>query len=298
MKKYMLMLFIPLVMVSGCSSIPKKERVTPVIAQKEKASLSLDRGHNEYRWNSFDSALHLYGNAFTAASAVDWQEGMIRSLIHMSRTYDRLGDSQSSRLYLDRASGLLDADTAPELLVMVSNRKTEWFFFNATPEEALKQNDLSLTQAGGLDSEEAGEAWRIRASIFKTMKNYDQAMDAVLKALEIDEKRNFIPETASDYYIMSSLYSLQGNYGSAVDSMESALAKDKYIENTPAIAQDLYALGLIYEKAGDRENAARYYARSFLVYTAADRNTVPSALLQKMEQSSSGELWTMTADEL
>ena len=297
MKRVILILAVPVILITSCSSIPKKDRVTAVNAQKEKASLFLDRGHNEYRWGSFPSAAHLYYSAFTSASAVDWQEGMIRSLIHLSRTYDRLGEAEFSDMLISKSSELLDGNSSLEIRTMIANRKTEWLLFNATEEEALTLNDKTIQDSANLETEEAGETWRIRASIQKSVKKYDQALDAVLKALSIDQKGNFISETASDYYIMSSIHSLNGNFQKAVDSMIAALDKDKFIENTPAIAQDLFGLGLIYEKYGDSDKANRYFNRSYLVYKGMNRDSVPNNLLEKIKDIPSVASWQKVIDE-
>jgi len=296
MKKRLLFLFIPLLLITGCSSIPKKARITPVIVQKEKASLYLDRGHNEYRWDNFPSALHMYSSAFSTASTVDWQDGMIRALVHLSRTNDRMKKAELSKEYLDRASDLMMNNNSVELSALIMNRKTEWLLFNDTPEAALKENDSTLEYIKSLTSEDAGETWRIRASILKSMKSYDLALESINKALDLDVKGNFVSETASDFYIKASVYSLKGDKARAVESMESALEKDKYIENTPGIAQDLYALGLIYEKTGDIENATHYFYRSYLVYSGYGKDRIPEKLLLKVKESSDNP-WHSVVDE-
>jgi len=297
MKKRTLLWMIPLILITGCSSIPKKNRVIPINVQKEKASLYLDRGHNEYRWDNFESAIHLYGKAFSIASSVDWLDGMTRSLIHLSRSYDRLGQSELSHEFLERAEDILNNVNSELLTAIVMNRKTEWLLFNDSPQSALKNNDQTIKETENLTGEDAGEVWRIRATILKAMKSYEPALEALTKALNLDEKGNFISETASDYYIMASIYSLIGNKEKAVDSMKSALEKDKYIENTPAIAQDLYAMGLIYEKVGDNKNAFLYYDRSYLVYKSFGKDSVPDKLIRKFEGSEETNPWPSVFNE-
>jgi tetratricopeptide (TPR) repeat protein len=276
--------------------MPKEERAQNVSTQKEQAALYLKRGHSDYTWANFESALHLYGKAFTLSSSVDWIEGMVRSLIHMSRSSDRLNDSEQAGVYLDQAFYLLDDSVPPELVLLVQNRKTEWLLFNDSPESALQWNDMVLKDMKTIKSEEAGEVWRVRGAILKALKEYDLALEAMNKALKLDQKGNYISELASDYYILASILSLSNREDEAILSMNSALEKDKFIENTPGIAQDLYGLGLIYEKLGDHEKAYHYFQRSYLVQRSSDQESIPERLLSRLQNPPDESPWSIDSD--
>ena len=233
MKIRLTLLFTLIMLLSSCSSMPKGERLQAVNAQKDQAVLYLQRGNNEYTWNNFDSALHQYQNAFTHASSVDWIDGMVRSLVQMSRSSDRIKAYTTARVYLDQAADLIEDSESRELALLVVNRETEWLLFNDSPASALRLNDQVITGIKDIRAEEAGEAWRIRGAVLKTMKEYDNALQAIDNALEIDKKGNFISELASDYYIQASVLSLSGREVEAIDSMSRALEKDKFIEKYP-----------------------------------------------------------------
>ncbi|MDC7235712.1 MAG: hypothetical protein PQJ58_20985, partial [Spirochaetales bacterium] len=232
----------------------------------------------------FDSAAGLYTNAFRISSSVDWTEGMVRSLVHLSRCSDRTGDSSTSRDYLKAAEELLFASDDPVLDVLVGNREVEWLLFNESAGSALEKCISVSQNHGSVSSSEAGETWRLMAAIYKKKGDYDSALVNIEKAVSHDDKYHYLAELASDYYIKSSIQSLSGNEADAVNSMLQALHYDKFIENTAAITQDLYALGLIYEKMGDSEMAIHYFQRTYLVYTGSGKTSVPEILQKKLEK--------------
>ena len=280
----------------SCSSMPKDKQNEGVRDKKDQAASLLEHGNNEYLWENHGSSINLYESAFRLSASVDWSEGMIKSLIAMSRSSDALGRGDDSLKYLKRAEYLLKESNEKDLSLSAANRRSEWLLFNKTPEEALEKNNKIIDRLDKSSGREAGEAWRIRAAILKRQKNYLQALDAADQALDIDDKEGYTREAASDHYIRASILSLSGNAEQAAEAMQSALALDKQIENTPAIAQDLYALGLIYEKAGDKESSGYYFRRSFLVYDSAGILTLPEGLKSRLLNSADTALWTDTKE--
>jgi tetratricopeptide (TPR) repeat protein len=294
--KHSAILILPAILLLSCSSIPKGERLAAVNDKKEQAALFLSRGHNEYGWNNYESSIKLYSNAFSLSSSVDWEEGMIRSLVHMSRSSDRTADSKQSQVYLDAARELLFISDKVTLNILVGNRESEWLLFHKSPEKALEKCNEIINILGSENSEEAGETWRLKAAILKKMKNYDDALDAIEKAVTLDDKQHYIAELASDHYIKASILSLSGREVEGINSMLQALHYDKFIENTAGIAQDLYALALIYEKMGKKENANHFFQRTYLVYTGAGRSDIPPVLNEKLINASKSPLLFQETD--
>ena len=264
--------------------------------KKEQAAALLERGNSEYLWEDMESSIHQYENAFRLSASVDWQEGMIRSLIAISRSSDAMGMGEQSKLSLQRAEYLLSENTDTALLLSAANRRTEWLLFNSSPAEALRESNGLIASADKSPGREAGEAWRIRAAILKRQREYVRALESADHALALDKKRGYLRESASDHYIRSSILSLSGKADQAAEAMHSALALDKQIENTPGIAQDLYALGLIYEKAGNDKKAEYYFRRAALVYEAAGFLTLPEGLSLKLDENPGSHLWIDTEE--
>lgn len=280
--KHSAILILSVFLILSCSSMPKGENPDAVNVKKEQAALYLSRGHNEYGWNNYESSIKLYNKAFSLSSSVDWEEGMVRSLVHMSRSIDRTADNKQSQLYLDAARELLPVSEEVTLSILVGNRESEWLLFHKGPEKALEKCNEVISALGSEKSEEAGETWRLKAAIHKKMKNYDAALEAIEQAVALDSKQQYIAELASDHYIKASILSLSGREVEGINSMLQALHYDKFIENTAGIAQDLYALALIYEKMGKKEDANHFYQRSYLVYTGDGRVPIPPALSEKL----------------
>jgi len=297
-KKITIILLTAVMALSGCSSIPKQERVVRVTTVRKQAAVLLERGHAEYRWDGYDSSLNQYRNAFLLASSVDWQEGIVRSLVHISRSLDRLGRTEEALAHVSAASELLEADSPAELRVLVLNRTAEWYFLQGNRKDAGTAVQQALTAGEGITSQETGETWRIKAALHKRAGEYDQALAAVESAAALDEKGGFIAELASDYYIRASVLSLTGDSEGAAASMMQALEKDKFIENTPGIAQDLYGLGRIYEKAGDSDNAVLYFKRAYLVYKGSGKGTVPEKITESLETLTGSPWWITETEKL
>ncbi len=296
MKQYSIIyLFLTLVFIS-CSSMPKDEKVQNVTATRSLGALHIERGNNEYRWNNYDSALSLYSKALTLSSSVDWEEGIVRSMVQISRTMDQLGETEKSLIYAETAAAFRIAQESETLRVLTLNRQAEWYFYQNNTAEALKFLNESIKVGKNIKSEEIGESWRINAAIHKKKKDYDTALTAIEEAVEIDRKGLFLGELASDYYIRASILSLSGKYSEAIESMEQALEKDKFIENSAGIAMDLYGLGQIHKKNGDSEIALDYFKRLYLVYKGANDGTVPEFLIESLNDLSIETDWLPEID--
>jgi hypothetical protein len=283
-------------LITGCSSMPKDERSQYVGTAREQSALQLDRGNNEYRWNNYVSALTFYKKALREASSVDWQEGIVRSMVQISRTLDQLGHKDDALKYANTARDFQKDTTSRELDVLTLNRLAEWHFLQNEIQQALTLLDDAIAAGKGLESQEAGETWRVKAAIHKKQSHYSEALSAIDTAVELDNKGFFLGELASDYYIKSSILSLSGEYKEAVESMEQALEKDKFIENSAGIAMDLFGLGKIHEKFGNSEKALIYYKRLYLVYLGTENGTVPGFLLDSIKILSKNEIWLSDID--
>ena len=296
MKKTVYTVLITLFIFSGCSSMPKGEKVQYVNSVSSQSAIQLERGNNEYRWNNYKSALNLYSKALTLASSVDWQEGIIRSIVQISRTLDQLNRGEDSRIYAETAREFQMTAGSAALDVLTLNRLGEWTFFKGDSQAALSLISKALAAGQSLESEEIGETWRIKAVIHKKEKDYSSALQAIDEALKIDEDGAFLGELASDYYIRSSILSLMNHLDEAIESMEIALVKDKFIENSAGIAMDLFGLGKIYEKKGDSEKAFIYYKRLYLVYSGTNNRTVPDNLMNSINNRIKNEEWLPELD--
>ncbi len=295
MKKSILTVMIILFLTS-CSSLPKDTMDRGVMDKKEQAASVLEHGNSEYLWENHSSSANQYELAFRLSASVDWQEGMVRALIALSRSSDAMGEPENASVFLDRAFYILDEVDDRGLELSAANRQTEWLLFNASPDEALRESDRHIGAADKSPGREAGETWRIRAAILKRRGEYEGALKAADEALRLDEKKGFLREAASDHYIRASILSLSGKRDLAADEMLKALNLDKQIENTPAIAQDLYALGLIYDKSGDPRKAEHYFRRSVLVYESSGGLNIPEGLLRQLKKGGDGLLWDNSAE--
>lgn len=290
MKKIFLPLLLTLVFCS-CSSMPKDERDLIVSTVKTQSAMQLKRGDNEYRWNNYSSALALYSNALSSSSSVDWQQGVIRSLVQISRTLDQLEQPDKSRQYALAARGFRESIEDLALNILTQNRIAEWHYFQDDMDKSYELIEQAVLEGKNLESEEASETWRIKAAILKKKKDYTAALSAIDKAVSIDKKGLYLGELASDYYIRASILSLYGEYSGAIASMELALEKDKIIENSAGIAMDLYGLGKIHEKNGNSDKALEFYKRLYLVYLGTNDNTVPEFLLESINSLTNKESW-------
>ena len=296
MKPYSIIYLILTILFISCSSMPKDEKVQNVTATRSLGALHIERGNNEYRWNNYDSALALYSKALTLSSSVDWEEGVIRSMVQISRTLDQLGETEKALIYAETAAAFMEARELDALRVLTLNRKAEWYFYQDKTTEAFKFLEESIKAGKDLETEEIGESWRIKAAILKKKKDYGMALEAIEEAVAIDKKGFFLGELASDYYIRASILSLSGKYSEAIESMELALEKDKFIENSAGIAMDLYGLGKIHNKNGNSEMALDYFKRLYLVYKGANDGTVPEFLIESLKDLSTETDWLPEID--
>ena len=111
----------------------------------------------------------------------------------------------------------------------------------------------------------------------KELRNYEQAEDALKKALVIHTKGNYLEQAAYDWYLIASVRSVAGMYGEAVDALKAAIRYDRRAENSYGLAMDWRAMGDVRAKTGDKQGAAAAYKRSALIFDAIFMETESEA---------------------
>jgi tetratricopeptide (TPR) repeat protein len=103
----------------------------------------------------------------------------------------------------------------------------------------------------------------------KTNARFSDAEKAVMSALQIHQKENYLELAAYDWYLIASIRSVAGDYKNALEALQNAVAFDRRAENTHGLGMDYTAEGDIYTKTGDTTRAKEAYNRAAAIFAAA-----------------------------
>jgi tetratricopeptide (TPR) repeat protein len=153
----------------------------------------------------------------------------------------------ASRLYMDRAALLSNQGSAQDIA-----RK-------ANDELSALKNDALYTAL----------CYTVIALAEKTNNQASAAEKAVLSALQIHQKENYLELAAYDWYLIASIHSVSGNYTAALEALQNAIAFDRRAENTHGLGMDYIAQGDVYTKSGDTARAVVAYQRAAEIFASS-----------------------------
>lgn len=246
----------------ACSSAPKTPPQS-LMVRNEAGRLVL-LGAKSLREGQPAAAREYYAEAYRLYTLVDESEGRIRALDGLGRVPGVDFDAWQKAQEIAQEAG--DEGLVALASLLLAERQ---LLSNDAAELAHAQQLLSqaVTKLGSRLTDKA-RALRIYCNVLKQLKRYDEAVQAIKAAIDIDKNNKSYIELASDYYIIASVYSKQGNYPLAITHLTNAVTYDRQAENGSGLGSDYLALGTVYEKSGNIEDARRNYQKALDIFTA------------------------------
>jgi len=248
------------ILLSGCSSLPRKNR--DVNERKNEAAGYLKLADGFFGKSQYASALQYYTEALRSNLAVDYREGAISARSSMGRVYLRLEAWEEAIREMEDA--FFDA-------TMLGNQSLLALCLNNLGELAYVQKNFVLADdyfakaALALDKDEQllaiidhnrGVSALNRGELAEARGYFDKARTA-------NEKAGRWSEYAANCYMLASVENRNNQVSTAIAWAEKALEADKKAENSAGIGADLEALGRLNRKAGNNLAAFDYFRRAF-----------------------------------
>lgn len=267
--EFLSVLFLSLVVLAGCSSLPK-EPVQDSPTAKRTAILH-ETGSKHLRAGNYDKACLFFERALALHASVDDQPGVVRALTSLGRC--RLAMGQVDQAEADFRKAFTSVQDLPhtQLKAQVLAGLGEIALHRQDPasartwfEQGLELHLESPSLARAVLLHDLGAALLALEDLAAAEPLFEQALalnSALKNPLGI----------ATNCYALALLSEKQGDLNQARQQAQRALNNDKKAENPPGIAQDLTLLGTLAMAVGNQERAADYYRRAKLVWLALGR---------------------------
>ncbi|MDR2701292.1 MAG: hypothetical protein LBB72_02540 [Spirochaetaceae bacterium] len=135
---------------------------------------------------------------------------------------------------------------------------------------ALVQKELNVLKSDKLFY---AMAWTVKGLSEKELGNFAEAEKSIMNALSIHEKERYLEQAAYDWYLIASIRSVAGNYQQALDALNRAIGFDRRAENTFGLAMDWAAMGEVFTKMGNDGAATMSWRRSAEIFRAMDNDS-------------------------
>jgi len=255
-------IFCSVLVISACSSAPKTPPQSLVV--RNEAGRLVLLGAKALREGQSAAAREYYAEAYRMYTFVDEPEGRIRALDGLGRVPGGDFDAWEKAQEIGQNSGDETLIALASLLIAERNISSR---DPASVERAVNLLNQAIEKLGSRQNDKA-RALRLYGSALKQVQRYEDAIQAIKIAIDIDNKNKAFIELASDYYLLASIYSKQGDYSAAITFLTSAIDFDRRSENGSGLGSDYLALGTVYEKAGDLEKARLNYQKALDIFTA------------------------------
>jgi len=255
-------IFCSVLVISACSSAPKTPPQSLVV--RNEAGRLVLLGAKALREGQSAAAREYYAEAYRMYTFVDEPEGRIRALDGLGRVPGGDFDAWQKAQEIAQDYGDETLIALASLLIAERNISSR---DPASVERAVNLLNQAIEKLGSRQNDKA-RALRLYGSALKQVQRYEDAIQAIKIAIDIDNKNKAFIELASDYYLLASIYSKQGDYSAAITYLTSAIDFDRRSENGSGLGSDYLALGTVYEKAGDLEKARLNYQKALDIFTA------------------------------
>jgi tetratricopeptide (TPR) repeat protein len=291
MQKINHLLFIIILLLFSCSSVPK--RPVENLTNRNMAASQLDLANSTGNQGRYSDALLILEDARRLALSADDPALIIK--IAISRGNFLFSQGRLDEAFETWEEARLEGEAAGDrnLMALVSLAVLRGRLVLLLSDNSGGVNQAEVGEiitlarnelAGKIEDLGQASAWIVIGMGEKELGRYSEAENSITKALDIHESTRYLEEAAYDWYLIASIRSVAGNYEGALVALNAAVGFDRRAENGFGLASDWQAMGNVYIKAGNRESAAAVYRRAADIYRAIDLADLAAAVEAKIPE--------------
>ncbi len=238
------------------SQLSKNDHHNAVITMNEITDLLLYR-------DKFDEALKIQHKLLISWKKIGDESGMAAALGTIGNLSYRLGKIDEAYYYHNKSLEFNEIKGNVKGKILNLFYLARCCIFKGEIENAAK----SLNEAYELsdDKKEKSEVLHEIGVIYSRNGQYDNALQAFFKAIEIEESIGGFKIKSATLYEIGRVFMLQGKMGEALTWFNESLEHNKNVGDTLGIAKTLYNLGGYYSMLNQLEKALYYYHESILI---------------------------------
>lgn len=273
MSKYFI-LFLAL-SISGCAGnkeLPLSSRHLEAISHNQRGILAEAKLDNQRALQEFGMALQIY-------TAIDNNDGIIVSLINLSRVFRHKGESTSATNAINRAIPLIDKNSP--LMAEVAFEKGQTALLNSNLDEAIEWSTLAASVAD--DGKRAAPLNLLGRTLF--LKNDVQGGEMQIRnALQVARKFNIRNEEANALRQLGEFTIKNNRLDEAAELYQQALEIDRTLGKSTKIATDLAGLARVALLRNENDLALKLYGRAYDVSSNSGNSALSASYLYIMSE--------------
>ncbi len=222
-----------------------------------------------YEFNNIDpnKALNCSQEAYSISEEIDYEKGILNSMINMARTYIRIADYKMAMGFAVKAKELAEElSTVKEFALSLHligriyfeldnyAKSAEYFF------ECLKLSEQNN------DKEGIGKTFSSIGSVNFKQKNYEKALEYYFKSLNIAKEINDRRGIARGLNNIAAVYTRKKDNSKARQYLEKALEINKELGNRKSEGLNYMNLGVINQRQKNYDEALKYLQQSLLIF--------------------------------
>jgi tetratricopeptide (TPR) repeat protein len=254
----LLLFLILLVFACGGTSVKK----TP--GASHDGMKELGKGIGWYQKGCYHKSLEHFNRANELFAASDHLSGIAMAMNNIGNVYRLMGDAKSARLFFDEAYTIYSDLNQPEGSVQALANKAALLIDGDTFEEAetVIQQAESISKASGIVSI---SLLNNKGVLLTKKKDFTAAENVLMQALSIatpESSRTIATVNAS----LGNLHTERGDYEQALQYLNNALEIDRLENFRIGLADDLAAIGTVYYLQNRYDLALKNFQRSIKIH--------------------------------
>ncbi|MEL6560726.1 MAG: tetratricopeptide repeat protein [Bacteroidota bacterium] len=215
------------------------------------------------RQKKYVESIHAYREVMSLSSAT---EDSVEVLMEVADAFKKNKDYDSSAYYFEKSEDLFRKLGDAGGIAKALNYQAILQRYNGNIENALALHSQALSVANkGKIVEEILGSHRLRAMIFRSQEQYEEALAEYLQAA----KSVYLSESQNDdaymYHLIASIYRKLEDYDNAADYYQRALTINRSLKKPVKMSSTLRGLGDVYSRQDDYINAIKYYEEALLL---------------------------------
>jgi len=281
------LIFITLAVFSGCSSAPKK--TTEIFTDRNAAIKLLDLANYTANRGRYQDALVTLEGARNLALSTDDPSLRLKTSISRGNFLFALGNKTEAFAEWKSAADEGDASGEPVLaaLARICSIRAQIVLLDTDPGSANVEelkNQLNREMNVVKSDNNATAIGNITLGLAeKQMGRWNDAENAVKKALSYHEGGLFLEDAAYDWFLIASIRSMEGKYDTSLDALEKAISFDRKAENGYGLASSWRVKGDVLSKYNRSEEARAAWRRAADIYRAIGLKDLAKELEEKYQ---------------
>ena len=216
--------------------------------------------------NDLDTAFYYALEAEKLSKEIGYLRGLGNAKRYKGFAYSGLRDYEKASVEMDSALVIYELIEHDELILDAKVEGARILHEQGLLEEAIKSYLAALSMARSIQNEDSeARIYNYLGGLYKTQKQYKQAVQNYSRALEIVRRNNIIPGISACLTNLAATYTDMGDNAKAIEFGEQALVIKRQQKDMLGTARVLENLANAYVRTGDYQKAESFLEEAIVL---------------------------------